>query len=146
MIKKHLITCSVIFVLVVISRLAVNSSAVIKPTAIVSTLPTKFIFTKSNTADELSFANETLPVNDTKVDRKMKHSLMQHDYQYSTIKHAATKSRKLFPVIVPILKAYGIPEDFKYIRLLNRAYVPAYRQKGRQDYGSLCPVPRVPTG
>src|SRR4051812_16739958 len=116
MIKKHLLTCSVMLVLVLISKLNIYSTTiaekVAKP-AILSHRTSNFIFIKSNAATGYSFANEALPVNDARVTRKLNKSLKQHDFKnvQSTVLHR--KAEKLFPIIEPILKAYGIPDDFK---------------------------------
>jgi len=130
MIKKHLITCSVMFVLVVISVLAVSNTSAKKPAVIASTRPTKFIFTEANPTDDYSFANEAIPVNDKRVDRKLRRTLIQHDYHNIQSNILQVKAEKLFPIIEPILRAYGIPDDFKYIPLVESGLCCGKSPKG----------------
>lgn len=138
MIKKHFITCSVMLVLVIISGLSI-CSAKVKKTANLSTnrAINKFIF-KTNVND-FSFANEALPVNDIKVDRKMKHTLLQHDYSNIQSNVLQLKAEKLFPVIEPILKLYGIPDDFKYIPLVESGLCAGISPKGAAGLWQFMP-------
>jgi membrane-bound lytic murein transglycosylase D len=147
MIKKHLIACSVIFVLVVISTLKICSKSLSKPAAIVSTQPTKLIifptkliiFTNANDANDFSFANEALPINDKRVDRQMQHSLMQHDYKKVQSNLLQKKAEKLFPIIEPILRFYGIPDDFKYIPLVESGLCEGISPKGAAGLWQFMP-------
>jgi hypothetical protein len=118
------------FVLVVISVFAVNSSPAKIPAAIVSTRPSDFIFTKADTDDGFSFANEALPVNNKVVDRKLKRTLIQHNYHSIQSNILQVKAEKLFPIIEPILKLYGIPDDFKYIPLVESGLCCGKSPKG----------------
>ncbi len=132
MIKKHLLTCSVTLVLVLISMLNIFSTtiteSVAKP-ARLSDRTSKFIFIKSNTA-AYNFAAEALPVNDARVTFKLNKSLRQHAFKnvQSTLLHR--KAEVLFPIIEPILKFYGIPDDFKYIPLVESGLKSGTSSKG----------------
>jgi len=146
MIRKHLITCSVIIVFVFISVLAVKGSAVNNPMvkipakiANIARTP-KFIFAKNNTAYDYSFADEALPVNDAMVDKKMKHTLMLHDYKKIQSNLLQQKAQKLFPVIEPILKAYGIPDDFKYMPLVESGLSSGTSSKGAAGLWQFMPA------
>jgi membrane-bound lytic murein transglycosylase D len=132
MIKKHLLTCSVTLVLVLISKLNIFSTTitetVAKPAGL-SDRTSKFIFIKSNAAP-YSFAAEALPVNDARVTFKLNKSLKQHAFKniQSTLLHR--KAEVLFPIIEPILKFYGIPDDFKYIPLVESGLKSGTSSKG----------------
>jgi membrane-bound lytic murein transglycosylase D len=138
MIKKHLLTCSVIFVLVFISGLTICKTPIPKLKS-VSLRTTKFIFTKDLTANDFSFANEALPVNDDRVNRKMQHTLMQHNYKRVQTNILQQKAEKLFPVIEPILKFYGIPDDFKYIPLVESGLCSGVSSKGAAGLWQFMP-------
>ncbi|HEY9197152.1 MAG TPA: lytic transglycosylase domain-containing protein [Mucilaginibacter sp.] len=121
MIKKHLLTCSVTLVLVLISMLNIFSTTITEKgakSARLSHRTSDFIFIKSNAA-AYNFADEALPVNDARVARKLNKSLREHGFKniQSTLLHR--KAEAWFPVIEPILKFYGIPDDFKYIPLVE---------------------------
>jgi len=145
MIRKHLITCSVIIVFVFISVLAVKSSAVNHSAikiAVKNLSPArtaKFFFAKNTADNDYNFANEALPVNDKVVDKKMKHSLMLHAYQKIQSNLLQLKAQKLFPVIEPILRAYGIPDDFKYIPLVESGLCSGISSKGAAGLWQFMP-------
>jgi membrane-bound lytic murein transglycosylase D len=132
MIKKHLLTCSVTLVLVLISKLNIFSTTITEKVAKPEKLgdrTSKFIFVKS-TAAAYNFADEALPVNDARVTFKLNKSLRQHSFKnvQSTLLHR--KAELLFPIIEPILKFYGIPDDFKYIPLVESGLKSGTSSKG----------------
>ncbi|RYE17668.1 MAG: lytic transglycosylase domain-containing protein, partial [Sphingobacteriales bacterium] len=49
------------------------------------------------------------------------------------------KAEKLFPVIVPILKYYGIPEDFKYIPLVETGLREGTSPRGARGLWQFMP-------
>ncbi len=144
MMKKHLITCSVIVVLLIIFKLNTASSVITKPapktvTPVTYVIPNLVINTKTtDAANDYSFANEALPVN-AAVYRKLQKSLKNHNYKniQSNILHA--KALKLFPIIEPILKAHGIPEDFKYIPLVESGLHEGTSPKGAAGLWQFMP-------
>ncbi|MGY3214836.1 lytic transglycosylase domain-containing protein [Mucilaginibacter sp. HD30] len=144
MMKKHLITCSVIVVLLIILKLNTASSIVTKPapktvTPVAYVIPNLVINTKTTEAIKgYSFANEAMPVNAT-VYRKLQKSLTKHNFKniQSNILHA--KALKLFPIIEPILKAHGIPEDFKYLPLVESGLREGTSPKGASGLWQFMP-------
>ncbi len=74
MTKKHLITCSVILVLVIISRLNIYSTEPVFTPKIIVNTHSNYIFNHAVNDAEVAynFANEALPVNDKGVDFKLK--------------------------------------------------------------------------
>jgi membrane-bound lytic murein transglycosylase D len=141
MTKKHLITCSVIFVLVIISRLNIFSTNPVITTRTIPYTPSELIFSLPEKEDEegFSFANEALPVNDKKVDFKLQKSIAKHRFKcvQSNILHS--KADKLFPIIEPILKHYGIPEDFKYVPLVESGLCEGTSPKGAKGIWQFMP-------
>ncbi|WP_454803431.1 lytic transglycosylase domain-containing protein [Mucilaginibacter phyllosphaerae] len=141
MTKKHLITCSVILVLVIISRLNIFSTEPVYPAKHIAYTPSAFILNKpAEKAEEAyNFANEALPVNDKKVDFKLKKSIAKHRYKniQSNVLHA--KADKMFPIIEPILRAYGIPEDFKYVPLVESGLCEGTSPKGARGVWQFMP-------
>jgi membrane-bound lytic murein transglycosylase D len=141
MTKKHLITCSVILVLVIISRLNIFSTDPVFPVKYTAITPSKFLLSMpaEESEEAYSFADEALPVNDKKVDFKLKKSIAKHKYKniQSNVLHA--KADKMFPIIEPILKAYGIPEDFKYIPLVESGLNGGTSPKGARGVWQFMP-------
>lgn len=142
MIKKHLLTCSVMLVLVLISMLNIFGTTITETVAKPDKLShrtSKFIFIKSNTAAGYSFANEALPVNDARVTRKLNKSLKQHNYRNVQSNVLHQKAEKWFPIIEPILKFYGIPEDFKYIPLVESGLKSGTSPRGASGFWQFMP-------
>jgi membrane-bound lytic murein transglycosylase D len=95
-----------------------------------SRLRVGFIARKNNTIDSLNFADEKLPVHDKKSRGKMKKSLRLHSFSNVQTNILHKKAEKMFPVIEPILKAYGIPDDFKYVPLVESGFGEGHSSKG----------------
>lgn len=146
MIKKHLVTCSVIVVLVIIFSINIFSTQPVKTVAknvpqLVTYTPPPDLFVKDKAEPEadFSFANETLPVDNKRVNFKMYRSLQKSRYKtvQSNILHL--KADKLFPIIEPILKAYGIPEDFKFVPLVESGLREGTSPKGARGPWQFMP-------
>jgi membrane-bound lytic murein transglycosylase D len=146
MIKKHLITCSVIVVLAIIFTLNICSitaskksiTAVNKPSNLsyrISPFITNNIECATN---DFSFANEALPLNAT-VNRKMRISLARHNYKNVQSHILQIKADRLFPIIEPILKFYGIPDDFKYLPLVESGLKEGTSPKGAAGLWQFMP-------
>jgi hypothetical protein len=142
MTKKHLITCSVMLVLVIVSGLNIYSKEVEKNKKTSNVAPVgvpKVLLKSADQNDDFTFANEALPVNNAVVKRKLQHSLLMHHYRniHSDILH--NKAEKIFPIIEPILKAYGIPDDFKYIPLVEAGFSEGTSSKGAKGLWQFMP-------
>jgi hypothetical protein len=90
----------------------------------------KAIFINEADTDDFNFANEAIPVNDPLITNKIGHSLKLSSYKriHSNMLHF--KAVKWFPIIEPILKMYGIPEDFKYVPLVESGLCDGISRRG----------------
>lgn len=68
---------------------------------------------------DLSFANELIPIGDKRIEKKMKTALKANSFSTMQTLKLHQRAEVWFPIIEPILKKYGIPEDFKYIPLIE---------------------------
>jgi len=121
MIKKHRFTCSVILVLAVILKLNIYSVNFVKPAPPPAPKTTRFISYINNSAadkTDYSFANESMPAS-SRVHNKMQYTLSRHCYKKVQSHILQIKAQKIFPIIEPILIAYGIPLDFKYLPMVE---------------------------
>jgi len=86
-----------------------------------------------NVPDELDFSGESLPLNDPDILEKMDRELLVNTYWQSNALLMFKRANKYFPIIEPILEKHGIPNDFKYLAViesgLTNAVSPA-RAKG----------------
>ncbi|MEJ5351416.1 MAG: lytic transglycosylase domain-containing protein [Melioribacteraceae bacterium] len=69
--------------------------------------------------DKLDFCGEQVPLNDIDVKERIERELFVNAYWYSSTILALKRANRWFPVIEPILKKYGIPDDFKYLAVIE---------------------------
>lgn len=68
---------------------------------------------------KLSFASENIPSGNKRIDFRMKKVLKANSFINLQTHKLHYRAEKWFAVIEPILKKYGIPDDFKYIPLVE---------------------------
>lgn len=73
--------------------------------------------------ETLNFAGEQVPLNDFEVYERMDRELMINTYWHTQTILAHKRANRWFPVIIPILKRNGIPEDFKYIPVIETGFM-----------------------
>ncbi len=132
MIKKTLLTCSVIVVLMIIFQLSFGTSKK-HPKPQKNSGNYSLLSYNINHPDGLNFADETLPSGDNKVRVKMRLCLQRHTYRNVQTNLLQQKAEKWFPIIEPILLKYGIPDDFKFIPLVEAGFGEGH--SGRGAYG-----------
>jgi membrane-bound lytic murein transglycosylase D len=145
MIKKHLIACSAIFLLTVLIKFGVSRTA---PSRIDSfpqqvDVPSEEKEEKGVSSKKslktLEFANEKVPLQDAKVAWRMNKHLRAHSYRNLGTNKLHQKAARWFPVIEPILKLHGIPEDFKYIPLVESGFGDGVSHRGAAGYWQFMP-------
>jgi membrane-bound lytic murein transglycosylase D len=65
--------------------------------------------------DKLDFADESMPLNNPDIRERMDRELLVNTYWQSNGLLLFKRANKYFPIIEPLLKEYGIPDDFKYL-------------------------------
>ncbi len=140
--KNHLFTCSVIVVLVIISGIKIFSTPV-KTVNITSTesskIISKYLIQSVDTLYNYSFANELLPLDNARVNKKMQSSIARHSFRSVQSNVLQNKAERIFPIIEPILKAYGIPDDFKYVPLVEAGFSEGTSIKGAKGLWQFMP-------
>lgn len=91
------------------------------------------------TLAQLEFADETLPLGDTRINVKMKRVLASYAYENLQTNRLHRKAAEWFPVIEPILAAYGIPNDFKYMPLVESGLQGGTSPKGAAGFWQFMP-------
>src|SRR5690606_25987848 len=86
-----------------------------------------------------SFADEKLPLHNPKVAGRIRRTLKAHSYERLQTNKLHREAEKWFPVIEPILKQYNIPEDFKYIPLVESGLKHGTSPKGAAGYWQFMP-------
>ncbi|WP_316823586.1 lytic transglycosylase domain-containing protein [Pedobacter gandavensis] len=93
----------------------------------------------AQTMADLKFAEEALPLGDAIVERKMEKALAKFSYSNLQTNRLHSKAAEWFPVIEPILAAYGIPEDFKYMPLVESGLKSGVSPKGAAGFWQFMP-------
>lgn len=88
---------------------------------------------------KLNFAKETLPMADARVKLKLKRYLASYSYRKTQTNRLHRKAAEWFPVIEPILKAHGIPNDFKYMPLVESGLKDGTSPKGASGFWQFMP-------
>lgn len=65
------------------------------------------------------FAGEAVPINDPDIYERMDREMLVNAYWESSTWLIIKRANKYFPVIEPILKQNGIPDDFKYLPVIE---------------------------
>lgn len=144
MIKKHLIACSAMLLVMLLAKVVFNSS----PRSSVKWFPQKVDFpseekTETNVSQQslkkFQFANERVPVKEARVDWLLQKYLRAHSYPKLQTHILHQKAARWFPVIEPILEMYGIPEDFKYMPLVESGFSRGTSHRGAAGYWQFMP-------
>ncbi len=69
--------------------------------------------------EKLDFAGEPVPLNDFSIMESLDRELLVNTYWQSQTLLLFKRANRWFPVIEPLLKQNGIPEDFKYIAVVE---------------------------
>src|SRR5690606_24530300 len=69
--------------------------------------------------ENMNFAGEPVPVNDPDVYERMDRELLVNTYWQSNGLLLIKRAHKYFPIIEPILKENGVPDDFKYLAVIE---------------------------
>ncbi len=65
--------------------------------------------------EKMDFAGEAVPLNNPDIRERMDRELLVNTYWQSNGLLLFKRANKYFPLIEPLLKKYGLPDDFKYL-------------------------------
>lgn len=80
--------------------------------------------------DHLEFADEAVPLEDPDVLERMDRELLVNTYWQSNGLLMFKRAEKYFPVIEPILEKHGVPDDFKYLAVIESGLTNAVSPAG----------------
>jgi len=150
MLKKHIVPFSVVATLFILAKvftyqMPLVQKSLFKEEKLSSTITktdsikVQDVVKPLTLMAQLNFADETLPLGDKRVERKMKKTLAAHMYKNTQTNILHKKAAKWFPVIEPILAAYGIPNDFKYLALVESGMREGISPKGAAGIWQFMP-------
>jgi len=74
---------------------------------------------------KLDFAGEPMPLDKPDIRERIDRELLVNTYWQSNGLLLIKRSKKYFPIIEPILKKYGVPDDFKYLAVIESGLTQA---------------------
>lgn len=90
--------------------------------------------------EKLDFAGEKLPLNDPDVFERMDRELLVNTYWQSNGLLMFKRAEKYFPTIEPILKKYGVPDDFKYLAVIESGLTNVVSPAGARGVWQIMPA------
>lgn len=84
-----------------------------------------------------TFAEEKVPMEIMDVRERLDRELMVNTYWQSNTLLYHKRANRYFPIIEPILKKYGIPEDFKYLAVIESGLDNAVSPAGAVGFWQL---------
>lgn len=69
--------------------------------------------------ESMDFAGETVPLNDPEIRERLDRELLVNTYWQSQTLLFFKRAHRDFAVIEPILRKHGVPDDFKYLALIE---------------------------
>jgi membrane-bound lytic murein transglycosylase D len=72
--------------------------------------------------EHLDFAGETVPLYNFDTRESLDREMLINGYWHSRTMMVLKKSKRYFRVIEPILKKYGVPDDFKYLAMAESGF------------------------
>ncbi len=118
--KISLITLSIVAVLIVSKLLTSSTEAKSNQQLFKEYFKDKYsIFAIPKPAKEIYFAGERIPLENPDTWERYDKAILKNTYWQSNTLLLLKKSNKYFPIIEPILKKHNIPNDFKYLALIE---------------------------
>lgn len=87
----------------------------------------------------MEFAGENVPLDQADIRERLDRELLVNTYWQSNGLLLIKRSNKFFPLIEPLLKEYGLPDDFKYLCVAESALIQVPSYKGAAGYWHFMP-------
>ncbi|MGJ8745013.1 lytic transglycosylase domain-containing protein [Polaribacter sp.] len=73
--------------------------------------------------EDLNLAGERVPLEKGDIRERMDRELLVNTYWQSNGLLLLKRAHKYFPILEPLLKKYGLPDDFKYLAMAESAFI-----------------------
>lgn len=85
----------------------------------------------------LDFCGESVPLEDSDVYERIDRELLVNTYWQSNGLLLLKRANRFFPIIEPILKSNGVPDDFKYLALIESGFMNVVSPAGARGFWQL---------
>jgi hypothetical protein len=89
--------------------------------------------------NNLNFSGESIPLEKEDIRERIDKELLVNTYWQSNALLLIKRSNKYFPIIEPILKKNGIPNDFKYLAVIESGLENVTSSAGAKGFWQLMP-------
>ncbi|AWH85351.1 murein transglycosylase [Flavobacterium album] len=89
--------------------------------------------------DRIDFAGELTPLNISDVRERFDKELLINANLDATTRLIIKRANRVFPVMEPILKKNGVPDDFKYLAVIESGLVNVVSPAGARGYWQFMP-------
>lgn len=89
--------------------------------------------------DEMMFCGQKINLQDEDVIERLDKELLVNAYYHSATIQAMKRASRYFPEMERILKKNGIPEDFKYLAVIESGLIQAVSPAGAQGFWQFMP-------
>lgn len=86
---------------------------------------------------DLTFCGNRVPTYDMDIRERMDRELLVNTYWQSNTMLFHKRAHRWFPVIEPILKEYGVPDDFKYLAVIESGLINSVSPSGAVGYWQI---------
>jgi hypothetical protein len=119
--KKHIpLFATIVVLLSTISIFSFSSKEHAENISVLNSLKEKYtIFAIPKPSSTIFFANERVPLENPDIWERYDKELLKNTYWQSNTLLLHKRAAKYFPVIEPILKKNNLPDDFKYLALIE---------------------------
>jgi membrane-bound lytic murein transglycosylase D len=94
---------------------------------------------QNNYPTELDFCNEKVPVNIADVAERLDREMLVNMNMHASTAILIKRANKVFPIIEPILAKNGIPDDFKYLAVIESGLINAVSPAGAKGIWQFMP-------
>ncbi|MEP1489590.1 MAG: lytic transglycosylase domain-containing protein [Algibacter sp.] len=89
---------------------------------------------------DLNFAGEAMPLKNPDILERMDRELLVNTYWQSNGLLMFKRAKKYFPIIEPILAKHGVPDDFKYLAVIESGLTNAVSPAGARGVWQIMPA------
>ena len=89
---------------------------------------------------QINFAGEETPTYIADVYERLDREMVTNTNYHSNTTLVVKRANKVFPIIEPILKKHGIPDDFKYLAVIESSLVNAVSPAGAKGVWQFMPA------
>lgn len=131
--KKHLTICLPFLAVIIAIPFFIKATPSTKKTG------ETYVIKAIKTPKELNFAGEKVPLHKNDIKERIDREFLVNTYWQSNGLLLIKRSHKYFPIIEPILTKHNIPNDFKYLAVIESGLQNVTSPAGAKGFWQLMP-------